>query len=643
MSQENNLELKLKGYYFGMQPSEVNPVARLIFLSVSGVILLIIPQFSDPINFPKLLFLMGFTFSSLILFFALRRTISLTSVNVFSRVGFWLYTLLLVGVIISGVLNSKNVIRVFFGTNGRNNGILYFVCVITLSILILRIGIKVRDLQYFSNTLSWTSVVFTFYCLIQYFDLDPILWVNQYNRILGFLGNPNFSATTLAIFSIFWTYKFAKLTLGASLIFKMQHLMSLFMACLTGFLSYATDSLQGPVILCVGFLLIVFNVLNTKLTTNWLPITFFILIPIVVGSVFLSFLGLGPWGSSLEQYTLKLRGWYAYFGFKAMLDNPWKGVGVDNYIYAFRKYRTEDFIEQYGDALSSNNAHSIPIQMGATFGLPVFILFCLLQILVLYKSLTILMSNKSNFTDLKIVSILWIVSFLQTLLSIEIVGLGVLHWVTGAIILIGTADTEQVIEPRIKSKNTNKLVISPLPEWVGALTITLLVVGFIPAYVLFREDSAFKILSQIEVVSSGEKEISKQNFKKLTSFTLHDPAKFNAILPNLYASDLGLEAANAIKRLYQVEPNDTYVSDLLASLYHNSEQYGKEIEIRERIRRLNPFDIRLEGILARAYFDAGQKFKLRESVERLKNLAPDGQEYGQSVALLVDLEKRQNP
>lgn len=626
-----------------MQQNEINPVTRLILFSLSGAVLLIIPQFSDPVNLPKLLLLIGFTFASSILFLTLRRTVSHILESNISKVGFWLYLSLLVGIIFSGFLESKNVIRVLFGTNGRNNGLLYYVCIIILSLLILKMKISIRDLIHLSNTLSWLSIIVTSYCLIQFFNLDPIPWANQYNRILGTVGNPNFSATLLALFSIFWAHKFVNSFLRGSITLNFQNVTSLGMSCLAGFLSYSTESLQGPVILCAGLFLLLFIILNAKLAKKWVIISFLFVVPIAIGSAFLSFLGYGPLGNSLEQYTLKLRSWYAYFGWKSMLDNPLTGVGVDNYIYSFRKYRTQEFINQYGNSLSSNNAHSIPMQIGATFGMPVFILFCILQFLVLYKSLKILMSNRTNLEELKTISLLWILSFSQTLLSIENIGLGVLHWLMGAIILnvdIGREKTEIV---QVNLKKIKKHDESKFPEWVGALTITSLVIGLIPSFALYREDQAFKVVSQITVASSEEKEIVREYFSKLKSVTLLDPAKVNKILPNLYTSGLLREVEDTVKQLYAVEPNDAYVLDALATYYQNSKEYRSEIETREKLRELSPLDFRLEGILARAYFDAEETWKLKESVERLKNIARDSQEFKISAALLAELEMKQSP
>jgi predicted Zn-dependent protease len=179
-----------------------------------------------------------------------------------------------------------------------------------------------------------------------------------------------------------------------------------------------------------------------------------------------------------------------------------------------------------------------------------------------------------------------------------------------------------------------------LPEWLGPLAIFSIVLTLIPVVLISREDVAYRNIAQFTVTNDDSKLWVKMNFEKLTDFSLLEPAKVNAILPNLYASGLSSEAERVILNLYKNEPSDVYVNDVLATFYQNSNQWDKEIEIRERMRKLSPLDYRLEAILARAYFDNKEVFKLMSSVERLKTLAPGSEEYSNANILLEELRSK---
>lgn len=626
-----------------MASIEVNPISKFGFLSIPATVLIVLPQFTDPINLPKLLVLVGVTFCVTVLFLSLRQQLVRSLKNPFETFAFGIYIALIVSITISSFAGSDNYIRVLFGTFGRNNGLLYYLCAITLSILLFRTAITQYDLYYLTKVIDWTSILFAIYCLVQLLNFDPINWINQYNRVTGTLGNPNFASAMLAMFSIYWAHKLLTLKEKKSDNLGKQFFAISAFSISLALLSYSTESLQGPVIISVGILVLIWIFLMSYSKQSWVVKLIPIFGVLGIAGAFLTFLGFGPLGDNFEQYTLKLRSWYAFFGFKAMMDNPLFGVGVDNYIYAFRKYRTEEFVFQYGNQLSSNNAHSIPFQIGATFGLPVFIFYCALQFLVLYRSIAILSSREKNLTYVRNISIVWILVFFQSLLSIEIIGLGIINWILGAIIL--SAPRLPLESGKIRSKFNSPEVAKarPLPPWVGALTLASFSVGIIPSIILAREESAYAIVTQLRPQGEEEKIFIEKKYTELSNFSFWDPTKVNRLLPALYSAGLDSEAENLIFSIYKVEPKDAYVNDVVATYYQNSGDYKKEIEFREKIRELAPLDFRLEGILARAYFDAGETPKLRGSVDRLKELAPESDEYSNSVKLLNELETRDNP
>ena len=319
---------------------EIHPAFRYGLLAMPATVLLIIPSFDDPINIPKVMALVIFAFTSVVLYLALHRSTLKRLGTRASRIYLALYLLLAASMLISGFLGSQNYIRILFGTFGRNNGLIYYLSALAIVLVILRLMIGIREIEYVHRILIWTSLPFAIYSAMQYLDIDPVDWNNPYSKVIGTLGNPNFSASALAIFSVFWLYMFSRSS-SKNLALKSSMLIaSLIMA----FLSWSTESLQGLVVIGLGFALVGYIQIRQRSSNKAIPVIFFGVTALGLLVSFASFLGFGPLGNLLEQYTLKLRGIYALVGLRAMVDSPWTGVGVDSYIHAFRATRGDDFV-----------------------------------------------------------------------------------------------------------------------------------------------------------------------------------------------------------------------------------------------------------------------------------------------------------
>jgi tetratricopeptide (TPR) repeat protein len=608
---------------------EIHPAFRYALLALPATVLLIIPSFDDPINIPKVMALVVFAFTSAVLYLALRKSVHKKIETRASRIYLVLYLLLAISMLISGFLGSQNYIRILFGTTGRNNGLIYYFSALVIVLVILRLIIGVREIEYVYRILIWTSLPFAVYSAMQYLDLDPVAWNNPYSKVIGTLGNPNFSASALAIFSVFWLYMFSRSS-SKNLYLK----LSMFIAsAIMAFLSWSTESLQGLVVIGLGFALVGYIQIRQRSSNKAIPIIFFGATALGLVLSFTSFLGLGPLGNLLEQYTLKLRGWYALIGLRAMIDSPWTGVGVDSYINAFRSTRGDEFVAQYGATLANNNAHSTPAQVGATFGVIVFLLYCLIHLLVLYRALQIINSKSNNQNHLKGIAIIWILVFSQSLLSIEIIGLGVMNWALGALIL-SSQNSNLVQDITVKDRSGKKAKAESFPAWVGSLTIAALLLGSVPLVLISREDRAYLEIRRIQITDQPSKDFVRANFNKLSYYSTYSPEKVDRLVGNLYRSDMFADVEKIVTRLYEVSPNDAFAGDLLATYYSNTGQIDQEIEIRERLRSQDPWNYPLELALATAYAKAGRDSDLEKSVAIIKKLAPESSEYEQAKALL---------
>jgi tetratricopeptide (TPR) repeat protein len=399
------------------------------------------------------------------------------------------------------------------------------------------------------------------------------------------------------------------------------------------FLSWSTESLQGLVVIGLGFALVGYIQIRQRSSNKSIPIIFFGVTALGLVISFASFLGFGPLGNLLEQYTLKLRGWYALIGLRAMIESPWTGVGVDSYINGYRRLRGDEFVSQYGATLTNNNAHSTPAQVGATFGVVVFLLYCLVHLLVLLKALQIINSRLDNQNHLKGIAVVWILVFSQSLLSIEIIGLGVMNWVLGALIL-SSKSSSLIQDIGVKEKLGKKVKTESFPAWVSPLAITTMLFGATPMILISQEVNAYLRVARLQVNDEISKSEVVRNFDRLTSYTMSYPVKVDSILQNLYRADKSTEVENIVTRLFKISPDDVYAGDLLATYYGREGRTVEEIEVREKLRNLDPWNYLLELLLARAYERAGRTSDLEKSVAIIKRLAPESSEYEQAKALL---------
>lgn len=612
-----------------MNKSEINPVIKCVAFSIPATILFFAPGYLDPINLPKLIILVPLVFTSLVLFFTLNKYITRSKFSRDKLILVLLYLALALTMCISGIAGSANYVRVIFGTFGRNNGLLYYLLVICFALILLSLTILEKDLAYFNKIISSTSIIFACYCLIQFLNFDPVSWSNPYNRVIGTLGNPNFSASALAIFAGYWLYRFIRVDKNK----KIHKVLSLSLSILMAFLSWSTNSLQGPVVYLLAVILVLFVWARERYPFGALPLLFGFGIALSTSTMLFSFMGKGPLGTILEQYTLKLRVSYAHIGLRAIIDSPIFGEGVDNYISAFRTLRTSEFVAQNGFELSVNNAHSSPVQIGVSFGLLVFVIHIVIQVLILTRAISILNSRDSKLIHLKGISILWLLVFSQSLMSIEIIGLGVMNWILGAALLSSRLSVQTEgsdIQEKVARISKQKV----LPAWTGALIISSISVTSLVFIPITSDDRAFRNIVFLNVNSVQNQEIILENYKKLTGLTFFYPNKLDAIVPNLISAGLKTEVEELVKQLYSVDSKDAYAVNLLATYYLNSGDLKKEIHVREMLRPLDPWNEKLELDLARAYSKAGDETKLKDSINRIYNLNSASPYYQEALVLL---------
>jgi len=450
-------------------------IAKFLYFGVPAIsILLLDSGVTDPVNAPKF-FLLG-----VVSFGLLALLVSRTSFLIEPGVRM---TLLLVGtfmVISTLVLFSSEapLVQSLYGVYGRNNGYLTY---LFLSIVLISAS-TVRSTDFgrkLSIGLLSAGLLNLIYCGWVIIFGDFLSWYNPYKNILGTFGNPNFIGAFLGIFgSALFAFAVAPETS------KRNKIICLLLIPITLWEVMASHAVQGRALLASGFVIVGFFWVRSKF--NNLSLTSaYILGAIILGGLSLAgALQKGPFVSIIYKTSVSLRGQYWQAGWNTGLSNPLNGVGFDSFGDWYRRSRDIRAITLPGTNTVVNTSHNVPLDIFAFGGWPLFIAYLLL---VIYVGLLIVKMIRKNVQyDLVLVCLVvaWTGYQLQSIISINQIGLAVWGWaLSGAIIAYSRISpnghaTETVKSKQMSKKGTsqNSVISGGLISGVGCLIGALIAV-----------------------------------------------------------------------------------------------------------------------------------------------------------------------
>jgi hypothetical protein len=387
-------------------------------------ILIVSGSVTDPVNVTKLVSL---GVSSLAAFGMLAMSSIMPKIREF----YWEWMLVAVFLLASffSVIQSDSpVSQGLYGSYGRNNG---FITYLFLSLLLLSVlSLKSRNsYKTIIKALLFAGLVNIAYCLWVIMYGDFINWNNPYGNILGTLGNPNFIGAFLGIFIA--AYLGFGLDPSASKWFK----YSMFIVIpVTGYEIVDSHAIQGRVVGAAGLGIVCFFFLRARF--NLKVALGFMSVGVVAGTF--SLLGafqIGPLSSFIYKTSVSLRGQYWLAGWRTGDSHPFTGVGMDAFGDWYRRTRDVHALELPGINTVVNASHNVPIDMFAFGGWPLFISYIL--IMGLGGRAVIRASLRAKHYDpiLAVLVSSWTGYQLQSIISINQIGLAVWGWLlTGAVI-----------------------------------------------------------------------------------------------------------------------------------------------------------------------------------------------------------------
>lgn len=547
-------------------------LTRVIAWTACFTTLAVLPATAyDPINVPKLAVIAVGGFMALGVLFAERNRLFQSKyrlVHVFAAA--FIFDLLLV-LIISGT----NFNQEMFGTFGRATG---FIAYFSLCILFLAsvVAASISTLSKISWTLLATGGASIIYGGIQAVGADPIKWVNKYNSIIGFLGNPNFQSSFVGFNGI---VAFA-LMLGAT-----KRALRLFMAtdlAISVIVIGATDSQQGFLVLAGGIsLLVLFWVKSSKFKAALIP---GIVMTSIAGIfVTLGSLNNGPLASLLYKDSVTYRGDYWRAGWNMTLEHPIFGVGLDSYGDWYRRARSVEATLRRGPEVVSNASHNVLLDLSSNGGFPLLFIYMLLLGLVFMSGWRVLRRTKRFEPHFSSLFVVWLAYQAQSIISLNQLGLAVWGWIISGLIIgyeINTrvGSVSEVIEPKGKKRMTSSTKLQQ--KMSSGLLLSVCVGG------VFGITAGMPPLIGSSKYLSALKSQNPKVIQQAANIWPQNPYHTGQVVILLANNEFPQEALDVLEQGIQKFPDEFPLWKLLSEI--SSSSLAQKAEAKAQMKRLDP-------------------------------------------------------
>lgn len=445
--------------------------SNFVLITCVVTTIFIIPTNVEPFSEPRLwIFSCLSLISFLIFFFSGNKLYPVKPLKIVSNLIFGFIALLFV----SAIGNNLTIPQFFLGAWARNNGLAFYVAIFML--FVVTVNLKSSGLAYSAlKALSVTGIISVIYAWLQLLNFDVLnSFFPLYNSkllVYSFFGNTNFfsaffSFSFLANIAIICTPNFSKRDKIASFVIIFLSIPFLFIVDLQGLLL----AIFGSVSIITFWLHFQFKSKNNFLTMSKI----IYLIPLLLIGISALILKVQNRLNIQELISLEDRFYYWRSAFEMIRSNPWFGVGPDSFGNWIGIYRTKEFYyfrDQLGvDPGYTDNAHNVFLQIGATLGIPALVLYFLLLVFVLKRSLIAFRVTSNKLLVFSLITIFF--SYLaQSLISIDHLGISVWGWVVGGILVNISLGGESL--QRKKLDKTPKRILWNLELVFLILPITL--------------------------------------------------------------------------------------------------------------------------------------------------------------------------
>lgn len=419
-----------------------------------------------------------------------------------------------------------------YGVFGRQTGYITYIVLImsVLGAALLRAK-KSFDLLVWALLISGAVNVLYVAWAIAFGDF--IGWSNPYGNILGLFGNPNFIGAFLGMFitgsvafafssHFAWKYRIAFIALGLVALYEIKN----------------SHAVQGLVVTGAGLAMIGFYLVRSR-TKGWALTSGYVLGVAVVGAFALAgALQKGPLASIIYKTSVSLRGQYWAAGIKMGTDNPLTGVGMDSYGNYYRVARSEYAATVLpGPKTITNAAHNVVIDIFAYGGFPLLISYVAILAIGIWAILRVTFRQRAYDGTFVALATTWLAYQLQSIISINQVGLAIWGWVLVGALVAYEYSTRPVPETSVKPKAVKQKELVFSPQLVGGIGV---VIGGLIAVPPMSADMAWKSALKAQNVQQVEAALTPTYLKPRDSSRL---AQAVLLLENSKLYDLAYKYA----------------------------------------------------------------------------------------------------
>jgi hypothetical protein len=397
----------------------------LMLGSVFITVFIMTGSVTDPVNVTKLLALGGVSVAG----FAI--AISFSAKNLWNSYKLPIISLILflLTVINSIIQSNAPFNQLIYGTFGRNTGAITYLFLIALFVAGLSLSHQ-SSFPKISYGLLAAGVVNVLYCLWVITFGDFVGWTNPYGNILGTFGNPNFIGSFLGIFAsvifallvkpnLAWAYR------GISLLILIITMVEI----------NASNAVQGIVVSAGGISLVGFFYIRSKIKYKSVLAMYSGLVLFVGSIAGLGALQIGPLASLVYKNSVSLRGEYWQAAWNMGNKFPLNGVGMDSYGDWYRLLRDDQALINPGPTIVTNAAHNVVLDQFAYGGWPMLLAYLAILFLVTIAIIKVSIRDKEfNFTFIGL-SVAWVCYQVQSLISINQIGLATWGWLLGGVLI----------------------------------------------------------------------------------------------------------------------------------------------------------------------------------------------------------------
>ncbi len=477
------------------------------------------------------------------------------------------------------VFSESPLTQNFYGTYGRNNGLIAYIFLALVFVSAAALSHQ-SSFDTLTKGLILAGVVNIVYCTWVILFGDFIGWSNPYGNILGTFGNPNFIGAFLGIFiSAFVAYAISP---SRSVMWKWSLLL---VVPITLFEIIDSSAIQGRVVAAGGLALVAFSWLKFKVGKVILGL-YSMAVTIVGAFAVLGALQIGPLTQFIYKTSVSLRGQYWLAGWNTGESHPFTGVGMDTLGDWYRRTRDPQALILPGPNTVVNAAHNVYLDMFAFGGWPLFISYIALVAysgFALVRTFLRLKAFDGTFTA---ISVAWIGYQVQSLISINQIGLAIWGWLLGGALIAYERFTRDQIPADLGSKGKNEKSLLRAPKGSDSrILLTSFVfsfIGLIIALPPFVSDTKWKSAMNAQSLPQIEESMK--------------PSYFNPLNTNRFTSNIRLLEESKLTDLahkYALEATEwnPQVYDFWRILYFIS---GSTPEDRERalvkMKELDPLN-----------------------------------------------------